>query len=71
MYFCKCIIRPSKANTTDHKEGVRMELKHEYKYVYGLGLVMVGDEHPERLIEKLENDFCYSDYDTDDSDYDY
>lgn len=47
-----------------------MELMHEYKYVYGLGLVRVDDKRPDLLAEKLEleNDFDYGDYDTD---YDY
>lgn len=46
-----------------------MELKHEYKYVYGLGLVRVDDEHPERLAEKLDNERQTPDYDY--TDYDY
>lgn len=49
-----------------------MELAHEYKYVYGLGLIRVDDKRPDLLAEKLEMDFTdYGpyDYDYDDDNY--
>ena len=30
------------------------ELKFEYKYVYGLGLIRVDDKRPDLLAEKLD-----------------